>query len=516
MKTIVAILCLCLGAVASAFSADSVGRIVSIEGKASATGADGTVRALEMKSDIFMNDKIVTPAQSKLQIRMADDSMISQGEKSEMTIDEFVYDPGAKKEGSCSLKLAKGLFRTITGKITELKPDRFKVRTNMATIGIRGCDLGFTLDAKKEDILVFGLPKGHSVLIEKTLEDGIKSVTAGDRILTVVSEGVAVSIQSGLALQERALAVGEAQQFMKQAGPSVGGGGSSSGGGTGEGAPSSSGAIGTGVDGGFSAASVLNAVNSVVSLGEQAQAANQVQAQAEAQTVTLTRNPPASPGVPVDITPPTEPPSTTTPPASGPPVLVGGHPELYDWEWGIWSDGTTTFNPNTYQGAAFLSPVEFQSIASGATMYDLSGSGMAGAVVQHGSSVKTITGFCMLDVHVGQSSTPRWGGSFSLNNMEGDTLDFSVNSASSPSGGAIDANGNLTLTALSSYNLYVNGVTFNQGSLTASSVNGNLIKPGVGSSPISAAAGRFNFQHGGSATVNGAFGASFGGGGPPP
>jgi hypothetical protein len=133
---------------------DPIGSVVAVQGQATAKGADGQVRALEIKGPVFQNDEVVTAAKSKLQIQFEDDTIVSLGEQTAMTIDEYVYSPQKKDENACSVGFAKGIFRTITGKITKLNPDRFKVRTKMATIGIRGTDVGGELKPDGEDIYV--------------------------------------------------------------------------------------------------------------------------------------------------------------------------------------------------------------------------------------------------------------------------------------------------------------------------------------------------------------------------
>src|SRR3989339_701959 len=185
---------------------NSIGRIIAIDGEVKAIGVDGRERILSLKSDVFMNDRIVSSAGAKLQIRFTDDTVISQGEKSEMTIDQYVYNPADKQNVNCSVKMMKGVFRTITGKITELNPERFKVKTTLATIGIRGCELGFRLQGNREDVYVINLPRGHSILIEKIVADEAAKggvIGAADRIMKILNDGVAVTISASAGLVER-------------------------------------------------------------------------------------------------------------------------------------------------------------------------------------------------------------------------------------------------------------------------------------------------------------------------
>lgn len=166
--------------------ADSIGMVVAVQGDASATGADGIVRELAMSSDIFLNEIVRTGPSARLQILLNDDSLLAQGENSEMAIDEYIYNPAAASENGFGVTLGKGLFRTVTGKITDLNPERFKVKTSRATIGIRGCDLGFDITPKKDNISIITVPKGKTIFIDPY--DGVKSLTVDAPLFVVVDD----------------------------------------------------------------------------------------------------------------------------------------------------------------------------------------------------------------------------------------------------------------------------------------------------------------------------------------
>lgn len=149
--------------------AESIGVTVALEGKASATEPAGTPRALAIKSDILLNDTVKTEAKSRLQVSLNDNTLLAVGESSDMLIDEYVYNPAKASDNAFGVKMGKGLFRVVTDKITDLNPDRFTVKTRRATIGIRGCDLGFDTTAENEDrVAVLAIPKGKKVIITAT------------------------------------------------------------------------------------------------------------------------------------------------------------------------------------------------------------------------------------------------------------------------------------------------------------------------------------------------------------
>lgn len=169
MKNIITLFAILIFAAGIVQAADSIGMVVAVQGNATATDSSGSARELAISSDIFLNDSIQTGPASRLQIMLNDDSLVAQGESSEMTIDEYVYNPAQASDNAFGAKLSKGLFRTVTGKITDLNPDRFVVKTARATIGIRGCDVACNALPGGDNIFVMAIPKGKKIFIESRL-----------------------------------------------------------------------------------------------------------------------------------------------------------------------------------------------------------------------------------------------------------------------------------------------------------------------------------------------------------
>lgn len=185
MKMIVTLLGMVL--LAAFVQAEPIGMIVAIQGRAVAVDSGGASRTLAMKSDIALNDTIKTEADSRVQIMMLDDSLVSIGASSEMTIDEYVYNPADASDNAFGASLGKGVFRTVTGKITDMNPERFNVKTRRATIGIRGCDLGFdTTGADADQISVMAIPEGKKIFI--AARQGKKTILVESPSFVMVSD----------------------------------------------------------------------------------------------------------------------------------------------------------------------------------------------------------------------------------------------------------------------------------------------------------------------------------------
>ncbi|MBA4387185.1 MAG: hypothetical protein C0404_04330 [Verrucomicrobia bacterium] len=483
-----------------AVSPVSVGKVIAIEGKATALGVNGKLRDLALGSTVYLDDKINTQASAKIQVMFEDESLISQGEKSELVIDKYVYDPQNAKTASSSMKLIKGVFRVISGKVADLNPERFKVQTKMATIGIRGCELGFRLNNDKEDIYILDLPKGKSILVwrfgyNETIPEGN---IGRDRMMSILEQGVAVSLGQGLALEQRGYAPADARKLVQEATPDLKAGGDQV---RAEPQSAAGGAIPSGVAENAARASQSGLQSSLQSTLDTRLA--------ELSAVPPPVEEPEQQGQEQPQPPPPEDGPTTAPyvepPTTQPPVMVGGSP-MSDWEWGIWENGTVQYKPNASVGATFLSATEFQALAGATTPYNLSGSGGAAAVLHHAPSglTKQVQGSCSLNVSVG-GGAPKWDGSFNMSNADGDFLNFAV----SPGSGAIGADGKLSFGTLSIYSMQVNGAGFAPASISQKSFEGLLIKPGLGTPPISGASGKFQFLHGSTASANGAFGVQF-------
>ncbi len=92
---------------------------------------------VESGTEIFMGDSLKTGSDSSLGIIFKDDTVLSLGSQSEITVDEFLFSPA---EGKLSLvvRFLKGTATCLTGIIAKLSPESVRFETPIANIGIRG------------------------------------------------------------------------------------------------------------------------------------------------------------------------------------------------------------------------------------------------------------------------------------------------------------------------------------------------------------------------------------------
>lgn len=118
------------------FELREIGFVEALNGTASALSYTGEVRALAIRHQVFLRDIIRTGVDTRIQVRLADQSVFVVTQNSELRLDEFVYDP---EHGAGLMKIyLKGVFRFVTGQIAKIKAENVHVKFPVGTIGIRG------------------------------------------------------------------------------------------------------------------------------------------------------------------------------------------------------------------------------------------------------------------------------------------------------------------------------------------------------------------------------------------
>tara|TARA_R100001510_G_scaffold38846_1_gene35226 strand:- start:366 stop:854 length:489 start_codon:yes stop_codon:yes gene_type:complete len=115
----------------------------------------------ESAIDFSLNsmDRLET-AQGRMGVTFQDDTTIRLTEHSNVIIDEFVYDPNQTQNSAMALNFIKGTGRFISSKTKKRVPkEKIKIRTNSATVGIRGTDFTITVSETGEALIIL-LPDG--------------------------------------------------------------------------------------------------------------------------------------------------------------------------------------------------------------------------------------------------------------------------------------------------------------------------------------------------------------------
>jgi len=150
----------------------NIGNIMALKGSAEIHRINNHILVAKSGMNIEKGDKIVTQSKTRAQIILKDDTIITIGANSSFQFDKFLFD-GTKKS-TLSMHMNRGFFRSVTGKIGKIAPERFKVRTSSATIGIRGTDFSVRLQNTIERF------RCYSGGIRITFGNTIRDINAGE------------------------------------------------------------------------------------------------------------------------------------------------------------------------------------------------------------------------------------------------------------------------------------------------------------------------------------------------
>ena len=135
--------------------------------------------SLSNGSKIFFGDTIISKSKSNAQILFLDQTVLTLGEETELTIDEFVYDPNSQ-DGSFVSTVKTGTVKFITGQISKKNPDNLEVKVPAGTLGARGTEFVVLSESNNESTVVLLGPGPNNSLGmipgNLILSDGVNSV----------------------------------------------------------------------------------------------------------------------------------------------------------------------------------------------------------------------------------------------------------------------------------------------------------------------------------------------------
>jgi len=126
----------------------NVGTFTAVKGKVEIISLNGIILATT-GATVSNKDKISTGKNAKAQIKFTDGTVFTLGKNTSFNIDEFSMEPSKEK---AEFSMTKGLFKTITGTISKINPNQFKLKTKSASIGIRGTIFLGEIKSKYEKI----------------------------------------------------------------------------------------------------------------------------------------------------------------------------------------------------------------------------------------------------------------------------------------------------------------------------------------------------------------------------
>ncbi len=177
-----ALTALCLSG-AGALAQTSIGNAAVAVKEVRGTLPTGPV-AISEGDTVYRNEAVRTGADSHTRLVFLDNTDLSVGPQSSVTLDKFVYS-GDGTAAAVGINLAKGAFRFATGASDKKAYD---IRTPVATIGVRGTILDIRTENGRTTVVLI---EGQARVCIRNKPDNWRNCTelmnAGDRV--VVSAG---------------------------------------------------------------------------------------------------------------------------------------------------------------------------------------------------------------------------------------------------------------------------------------------------------------------------------------
>ena len=90
-------------------------------------------------------DVIKTGSDGSVGITMSDNSLLSAGPNSVLSLDKYAFD-ATTNQGQFDSSLRKGSLSVVSGRIAKQSPDAMTVRTPTAILGVRGTEFAVSVD----------------------------------------------------------------------------------------------------------------------------------------------------------------------------------------------------------------------------------------------------------------------------------------------------------------------------------------------------------------------------------
>lgn len=159
--------------------------------------AEPAFRGAVLQGPVRYADDILTAVDSRLLVRLKDNSALTVGPNARISIDKFVIDTEASAPGA-AVSVAKGAFRFASGG-QGAKPDNVRFNTPLAAIGIRGTVLEGVVGPSALDVIGAGPwlailsldPETATVIV---LREGIIEIRFADEVITLDEPGDAIAL----------------------------------------------------------------------------------------------------------------------------------------------------------------------------------------------------------------------------------------------------------------------------------------------------------------------------------
>lgn len=172
-------------------SADPIGTVTAVQREVTVTHAAQTdVALVSLGGSVFFQDLYQTKDASRLKLLFQDDSILTLGERTSLTITENIYNP-AKNQRSTVVDMAQGSVRALVGKVFGGAGSKFEIRSPTAAAAARGTYFIVWTTGEGKDLLTFVLNIGESGRVSvRNIDLRIAgSVELGQNDYTMIEKG---------------------------------------------------------------------------------------------------------------------------------------------------------------------------------------------------------------------------------------------------------------------------------------------------------------------------------------
>ncbi len=140
-QVVACLLALCAGAAGPALA--EVGQIKVQKGSVTIERQGRTLPG-QVGMALEAADTIRTGADSSVGITMKDNSLLSAGPNSALSLSRFEFDP-TTSQGRFDTQLQRGTLAVVSGRIAKQSPEAMTVRTPSAVLGVRGTEFAVSV-----------------------------------------------------------------------------------------------------------------------------------------------------------------------------------------------------------------------------------------------------------------------------------------------------------------------------------------------------------------------------------
>lgn len=162
---------------------------------------EGTVsqnrRVIGQGDKVYKDEVVETGDRGKGQLLFLDETVLTVGPNSRVTLDRFVYDPG-KTTGTVTMTAVRGVFRFVSG---SLPSQAYEIKTPAGSIGVRGTIFELIIDL--DGTVVIRLLEGGIVFTTLTRQQ--TALTRPGQVLVIRPNNQGQTINNSL--NERQIAL---------------------------------------------------------------------------------------------------------------------------------------------------------------------------------------------------------------------------------------------------------------------------------------------------------------------